>query len=159
MLLLAKTHTDPESARARIEKALDDGSALAVFRRLVEAQGGDAATIDDPSKLPAAANQHVLTASNAGTVTRVAARSIGVAALRLGAGRTRVQDEIDPGAGIDVAVRVGQQVEKGEPLATLLYNDRDPGLAIELAEAAIEIAAEDSPRAPKSRIISVIRDD
>ena len=65
MLLLAKTHTDPESARARIEKALDDGSALAVFRRLVEAQGGDAATIDDPSKLPAAANQHVLTASNA----------------------------------------------------------------------------------------------
>ncbi len=159
MLLLANRETEPDKAQAAIEKVLDDGSAFKVFRQLISAQGGNLDAIDDPCKLPRAANQHPIVASQAGTIERVGARAIGIAALRLGAGRTKVQDTIDPGAGIEVIARVGQQVEIGETLATLLYNDdRDLMAAIEMTTNAIMIG-EDSPSAAKSRIISIIRDD
>ena len=159
MLLLANRETEPDKAQAAIEATLDDGSALNVFRQLVSAQGGDLDTIDDPRKLPQAANRHPIVANQSGTISRVGARAIGMAALSLGAGRTRVQDIIDPGAGIEISARVGQPVSAGETVATLLYND-DRGLAaaIEMTTNAIDIA-EDSPLAAKSRIISVIRDD
>ena len=156
MLLLAKVEDDIDKARARIGQALDDGSALSVFAKLIEAQGGDAAVTEDPSKLPGARTTLVIEARRPGTVTRIAARDIGVAALRLGAGRTRTDDDVDPGVGIVLQTRVGEAVLAGQPLAELRYNDANPAAAADLAERAIEIA-EESPFEPTSRIISVLR--
>ena len=156
MLMLAGRHSEPAPAQAEIAKVLDNGAALEVFAQLVAAQGGDRAVCDDTSKLPAAKNKYVVSAPRSGTVTRIAAESIGVAALRLGAGRTRTDEDVDPAAGIRLAVRTGQEVSAGQPLAELFFNDRDHAAAAELAASAFEIA-EESPFAATSRIIATLR--
>jgi pyrimidine-nucleoside phosphorylase len=121
MLALVGLARDDEDGRARIARSLDDGSALEVFRRVVEAQGGEPRVVDDPGGvLPQASQRTPVLAPDGGTVRAVSAREIGTAALLLGAGRRRVEDTIDPAAGIELAVHLGDRVERGEPLAFLL---------------------------------------
>jgi thymidine phosphorylase len=93
---------------------LADGSAMDVWRRMVAAQGGDP---DAP--LPEAKEQHVLTASAAGTLVRLDALQVGVAAWRLGAGRARKEDPVQAGAGVQLHAKPGDRIEAGQPLLTL----------------------------------------
>jgi pyrimidine-nucleoside phosphorylase len=112
---------------ARIQQALDGGTALEVFRRLVEAQGGDARVVDETERLPAAPFQvPVLAGSDGGFVHRIDAFALGVLATSMGAGRTRADASIDPAVGIELAVRVGAPVERGAPLAFLHARTPDP---------------------------------
>jgi pyrimidine-nucleoside phosphorylase len=107
--------------------------------------------------LPHAANHRDLEADRAGVVAAVRARSVGVAALLLGAGRTRTTDSIDPAAGVELRCRLGDRVEAGQVVATLHYNDRDPEPAMrELAEA-IDIAEELETAPRTSRVIEILR--
>ncbi|MFI5802654.1 thymidine phosphorylase [Streptomyces sp. NPDC051561] len=96
------------------EKALRDGSAMDVWRRMIKAQGGD-----PDAALPVAREQHVINASSTGVLTELDAYAVGVAAWRLGAGRARKEDVVQAGAGIELHAKPGDRVTAGQPLMTL----------------------------------------
>lgn len=96
------------------EKALADGSAMDVWRRMISAQGGD-----PDAGLPTAREQHVVTARSSGVLTRLDAYDVGVAAWRLGAGRARKEDPVQAGAGVELHAKPGDTVAEGQPLMTL----------------------------------------
>jgi thymidine phosphorylase len=95
-------------------KALADGSAMDVWRRMIAAQGGD-----PDAKLPVARERHVVAAPESGVLTSLDAYAVGVAAWRLGAGRARKEDPVQAGAGVELHAKPGERVEAGAPLLTL----------------------------------------
>src|SRR5690606_12091442 len=94
--------------------ALRDGSAMDVWRRMITAQGGDP---DAP--LPRAAETVTVEAPASGVLTRLDAYAVGLAAWRLGAGRTRKEDPVSAGAGVTLPAEPGGKVPGGQPLLTL----------------------------------------
>ncbi|WP_328905459.1 thymidine phosphorylase [Streptomyces sp. NBC_00234] len=114
-LALAREMLDAAGLKdADPEKALADGSAMDVWRRMISAQGGD-----PDAKLPVAREQHVVTARSSGVLTRLDAYDVGVAAWRLGAGRARKEDPVQAGAGVELHAKPGDSVTAGQPLLTL----------------------------------------
>ncbi|MEE4490801.1 thymidine phosphorylase [Streptomyces sp. BE230] len=114
-LALAREMLDAAGLKnADPEKALADGSAMDVWRRMISAQGGD-----PDAALPVAREQHVVRAMSSGILTRLDAYDIGVAAWRLGAGRARKEDPVQAGAGIELHAKPGDEVTAGQPLLTL----------------------------------------
>lgn len=97
---------------------LDDGSALRVYRAMIQAQGGDP---DAP--MPVAALREVVRAPAAGVVQAVDALAVGVTAWRLGAGRARKEDPVSAAAGVRCLVRVGDAVQAGQPVFELHADD------------------------------------
>jgi thymidine phosphorylase len=140
MLVLAGIDADPGAA-------LSDGRALEVFRRMVRAQGGDP---DAP--LPVAATRHQVAAAASGYVHRLDARAVGVAAWRLGAGRSRKEDPVSPSAGVMCLAKPGDKVAADQPVLELHVDDPSKlAGALEALEGAITIA--DEPPAPASLVI------
>jgi pyrimidine-nucleoside phosphorylase len=121
MLVLAGDNF--ESATLRVHEALTSGAALDVLIRLTAAQGGDASYIEDPSKFEIARRKHVIQADRDGWVSKCDAGLIGTAAVRLGAGRAVKEDSVDSSVGFIIEAKVGDQVVRGQPLATVLYRD------------------------------------
>ncbi|MEU3835314.1 thymidine phosphorylase [Streptomyces microflavus] len=114
-LALAREMLDAAGLKdADPEKALADGSAMDVWRRMISAQGGD-----PDATLPVAREQHVVTARSSGVLTRLDAYDVGVAAWRLGAGRARKEDPVQAGAGVELHAKPGDTVTEGQPLMTL----------------------------------------
>ncbi|MER7551236.1 MULTISPECIES: thymidine phosphorylase [Streptomyces] len=114
-LALAREMLDAAGLKdADPEKALADGSAMDVWRRMISAQGGD-----PDAELPTAREQHVVTAPASGVLTRLDAYDVGVAAWRLGAGRARKEDPVQAGAGVELHAKPGDTVTEGQPLMTL----------------------------------------
>jgi thymidine phosphorylase len=109
------------------ERVLASGAAYERFARLVHAHGGDL------THLPTAPHEEVVVAAEAGVVTRCDAMGIGRAAFVLGAGRLRAEDPVDPRVGVLVHKKVGDRVERGEPLATL----QTAGRALDRARAEV----------------------
>jgi pyrimidine-nucleoside phosphorylase len=119
MVRLAGDGDDLSAHETRLAQTLRDGSALAKFAQLIQAQGGDPRVCDDPGRLPQAAVQRPVTASRDGVVTDLDALEIGLASKALGAGRDRKQDPIDVSVGVVLHRKVGDPVRAGEPLATI----------------------------------------
>ena len=94
--------------------ALADGRAMDAWRAMIAAQGGD-----PDATLPTARESQVITAGSSGTLTRLDALAVGVAAWRLGAGRARKEDPVQAGAGIELHAKPGDLVTAGAPLMTL----------------------------------------
>jgi pyrimidine-nucleoside phosphorylase len=113
-----------DGGKAALEEAISSGRALEKLVEVVAAQGGDPSVIENPDLLPTCANEAVLTADRDGFVTRCDALTVGVAATRLGAGRDRKEDDIDPGVGITVEAKVGDRVSTGDTLARIRYSDQ-----------------------------------
>ncbi len=155
MLVLGGVARDDAEARARLEAALRSGAALAKFREIVVAQGGDGRVIDDPARLPQARMKELFVAQRAGFVAAVDARAVAFAALRLGAGRERAEDVIDPSVGIAGIVKVGERVASGAPLAVLHAND-DARLAEARALLAEAFTLGDAPVTPPPLVAEVI---
>jgi pyrimidine-nucleoside phosphorylase len=105
------------------ERSIADGSAFEKLRVLVEAQGGDVSYVDDTSKFPRAEFVDVVEAPQNGYLSEIQARSVGEAAVVLGAGRARKGDPIDHAVGFLIHRKVGDQVQKGEQLFTIHAND------------------------------------
>ena len=137
MLLRGRKARDRRAALARIDRAIDDGSGLAKLRELVGAQGGDVGMIDDPATLPRAPRVEMLRAPRTAYVSGVAADEIGVASVRLGAGRERTGDAIDHRTGIVLQAKVGDRVERGAVYAEIHCagqpDDRAATLQVETA--------------------------
>ena len=115
--------------------ALQDGSAMDHWKRMIAAQGGD-----PDAKLPVAREQHVITATESGIMTKLDAMKVGVSAWRLGAGRSKQGEKVQAGAGIEMHAKPGDYIAKGSPLLTL-HTDEPARFerAIEILDGAIEI--------------------
>ena len=125
MLVLGKRAKDLAEGRAMAEKSIVDGSAFEKFRVLVEAQGGDVSYVDDPSKFPRAGYIEIVESPQDGYISQIQARTIGEAAVALGAGRARKSDPVDHAVGFVIHRKVGDRIERGDPLFTIHANDRE----------------------------------
>jgi pyrimidine-nucleoside phosphorylase len=117
MLVLGERGRDLKAARRMANAALADGSGLAKFRQLVEAQGGDARMVDDPARLPRAPRIETVRAPRTAYVAALDAETVGVASVHLGAGREKKDDPVDHRTGIVLHAKVGDRVERGQPIA------------------------------------------
>ncbi|HEX2498283.1 MAG TPA: thymidine phosphorylase [Actinomycetes bacterium] len=117
-------------------EALRDGSAMDTWRRMIRAQGGD-----PDAALPEAAHQEDFVAPASGVVAKLDAYAVGVAAWRLGAGRARKEESVQPGAGVELHAKIGDRVAAGQPLATLHTDDPQRiGAAVEALGGGYEIS-------------------
>jgi len=123
MLVLGERVKNLEEGRSMAGKSIANGSALEKLRVLVQAQGGGVSYVDDPSKFPRAKFVEVVKAPRSGSISQVQARSVGEAAVTLGAGRAKKTDPVDHAVGFVIHHKVGDRVEQGEPLFTIHAND------------------------------------
>jgi pyrimidine-nucleoside phosphorylase len=119
MLVLGEKAADESEARVLLAEAIASGRALQRFREWIAAQGGDARVADDLSLLPRSPAAREVRATGSGYVSRFDAEGVGRSAMVLGAGREHVDDTIDPGAGLLLAVRIGDRVAEGDLLCTM----------------------------------------
>jgi pyrimidine-nucleoside phosphorylase len=134
---------DADEARSRVEAVLRDGSALAAYERWIRAQGGDPAA----EALPSAPVVRTVAAQRDGHVTRAGALAIGLAAMRLGAGRAAKTDEIDHAVGVVCLRKRGDRVEAGGPLAEIHARDEASAEAVAGDVAAAYELADEAPPA------------
>jgi len=146
MLLVGGVETNVKGALESAVRALDSGRALDRFRRLVEAQGGDPAVVDDPGLLPRAPRTAELRSQGAGVVRECTPTRLGYGLTELGGGRSRLGDSIDVSVGFVLHVEVGQPVARGESLGTV-HAANDAGLAVglEVLGRAISVGGADEP--------------
>lgn len=143
-LALAREMLQAAGSDADPAKALKDGSAMDVWKRMVRAQGGD-----PEATLPVAQNSDEVLAEADGVLTTLDAMAVGVAAWRLGAGRARKEDPVQAGAGVVMHAKPGDRVVKGQPLLTLHTDTPDAfARAREALVGGIEIGPEALDRQP-----------
>lgn len=124
MLMLGGLFPSPESARKMAERALKNGSAFEMLRKLVAAQGGDVSYVDHPEKMEKARLVETVPSPSSGYLSQVNAKVIGQAAVELGAGRAKKDDLVDRAVGFVIFHKVGEQVQAGEPLFSVYGNDQ-----------------------------------
>jgi pyrimidine-nucleoside phosphorylase len=148
MLVLAG-EKDPARARKRLEGAITGGQAAEKFQQVVEAQGGNPAVVEDTAMLPEAREVEVYYAQRSGVVQEVAPRPIGWAIVRMGGGRQKVDDVVDPTVGFVITARPGQKVHASEPLASIYARD-SAGIALgrQALDEAIRIGDGDANSLP-----------
>ena len=125
MLLLGGLAADREQAEKMLKKAISDGSGLEKFRNMIALQGGDASYID-PVRIDELCRVRKLVelpAKRSGYISGMNAEEIGNAAQKLGAGRAKKDDIIDPAVGLIMRVRMGDMIREGDSLCTLYVND------------------------------------
>ncbi len=145
MLVLGKVAKTAAEARKKLEAAVRSGAGLDKLRAIIAAQGGDARVVDEPNRLPKARQVTPVVSRRAGFVGGIDSYALGVAAMKLGAGRARAEDAIDPAVGIVLARVVGDEVRRGEPLA-LVHHNSDATAVLADIEGAFTLA-DKKPRA------------
>lgn len=145
-----------EGGRTRLREAIESGAALEKLKDVAIAHGGDPSVLDDVSMLEVADREAVIPAPEDGYVTRCDARTIGIAATRLGAGRERKEDDIDHGVGVTLEAKIGARVSEGEPLAVVRYNDEEKWMS---QRDKLASAWSIGPEAPKARDLILERVD
>lgn len=137
LALVGLTDADPAARLA-------DGSALDSWRAMVGAQGGD-----PDAELPTAPYRQTVPAAATGVLRRLDARAVGVAAWRLGAGRSRKEDPVSPMAGVLCLAKPGDPVEEGQPLLELHAESPERfARALEALADAVEIGTGPAPPVP-----------
>jgi pyrimidine-nucleoside phosphorylase len=156
MLCLAKVAKDAKGGRAMLEQVIANGAALAKFKEIVAAQGGDARVGDEPMMVmkPAKLNGDVRAATG-GYVQSVDAMIVALAALRLGAGRVKAEDAVDHAVGFTRLVKIGERVQAGDVLAVVHAND-EAKLAAAQADITKAVVIGDTAVTPVPLVDSVI---
>jgi pyrimidine-nucleoside phosphorylase len=135
--LAEKVSTTP---RAQLEKRLKDGSAWKKFISLVYAQDGDATALEKILEIHRAPIVHPFPAKKGGRVKKMDAELIGRASVPLGGGRQTADDEIDFAVGISGIRKIGEQVDRDEPLMSIhARSQKTLEEAKKLLEKAVEI--------------------
>ncbi len=143
MLVMGNAAKTVIDARVKLERAIASGAAAAVMEKMIAAQGGDAKVVADPSRLALAPCVVAVPAPHDGYVQSVDALEIGLAAVTMGAGRTRADQAVDPGVGIAVLGRPGDRVSQGAPIAELYVRRPDDALRIaDRVRRAFDIGSE-----------------
>ncbi len=136
MFFLGDRTKSVDDGRLLAESMIATGEAKRKLKRCLHLQGGDERVVDDPQLLPQASSRADVTSPSAGFVTTTNCEQFGTALATLGGGREKKEDTIDHAVGLEFHKRIGDRVEKGEPLATIHYNS-----GAKLAEAQSLMAA------------------
>ena len=156
MFYLGERTKSVEEGRKLAEVMIASGKAKARFREAVKLQGGHVRVVDDPSQFQRA--EHVIDVKSAasGFVTSMQCEQLGIAMAILGGGREKKEDSIDHCVGLVFHKKTGERVEKGEPLATIHYNDaRRFEEAKRMVEGSYRIEAE-APREKRPLVRKII---
>jgi pyrimidine-nucleoside phosphorylase len=152
MFYLAGRTPSVDAGRHLADELIRNRAALRKFREIVVLQGGDASTIDDPRRLPQAQHRLEITSPATGFVDAIQCEQVGIASLVLGGGREKKEDTIDPAVGLVLHKKVGDPVQKNEPLCTVHYNsDARVGSAQNLLQQAYRVS--ENPPAVKRPLI------
>jgi len=130
-----------DAVRRDLIRRWEKGEALERLEQMIATQGGDAAVCSDPASiLPSAPLQREVPATAGGTVQRISARRIGEAVARLGAGRARKGDDVDPAVGIVLEVEVGDRIAAGQRIAQVhARSSEDAQRAVDSVQSAIAL--------------------
>jgi pyrimidine-nucleoside phosphorylase len=140
MLLVGGVTDDRAEAARLLAETIDTGRARDRFREMVEAQGGDPRVVDDPGLLPQAPARRALRSPEDGLIIQVEPRAVGHAIIGLGGGRSKAEDTIDPAVGVVIPVKPGQQVARGQLLATVhARNDAEAEAGLRAIAKAIRM--------------------
>jgi pyrimidine-nucleoside phosphorylase len=123
MFYLGERSKSLEEGRRLAETMISSGLAKQKFKQGIRLQGGDDRVVDEPRRLPQARFHLDVPSENSGFVTGTNCEQFGIALAMLGGGRAKKEDAIDHGVGLEFRKRIGDAVGKGEPLATIHYND------------------------------------
>lgn len=135
MFFLGERTKSLEEGRFLAKTMISTGQAREKFKQGIRLQGGDERVVDDPRLLPQARSHTDVPSQSAGFITAINCEQLGTALATLGGGREKKEDTIDHAVGLEFHKRIGDRVEKGEPLATIHYNS-----GAKLAEAQSLIA-------------------
>ncbi|MBS1767379.1 MAG: thymidine phosphorylase [Acidobacteria bacterium] len=135
MIVVGGGAPDLAEAEAKVAEAVASGRALDTLKRFVALNGGDAAALEDFSRLPQCEGEEVVRADRDGFVTAIHGRELGLAAMELGAGRKDLSDTLDYGVGLRIEAPVGTFVKKGDPLAKILFGRKKPTFPPAIATA------------------------
>ncbi|MCX6638891.1 MAG: thymidine phosphorylase [bacterium] len=149
MLQLAGKYASYTSARQAAEETLSSGRALEKFIEIARLQGANLSVLEKPDLYPQAEHCQTISAMTSGYVQDLNALAIGKAAIYLGAGRLRKEDDIDNTAGLILHKKRGDSVQAGDPIVTL-YTSQEANFAesIPLATAAYQLGAQTPRRSP-----------
>jgi pyrimidine-nucleoside phosphorylase len=140
MFYLGQASKSVAEGRQLAEQTIASGAALKKFRQMVELQGGDPTTIDDPSRLPSTKHRVDVLSPRAGHVSAILCEQVGTACVILGGGREKKEDSVDPAVGIVVYKKIGDKVAQGEALCTIhCHSDAQAAAAKKLLEESYTI--------------------
>ncbi len=125
MAVLAGAAKDEKEAREKLQKVIEDKSALHKLAEFVEAQGGDSKAVFDTELLPKASIVKEILSEKEGYISHIACDEIGICSLILGGGRETKESDIDLSVGLVLSKKVGDYVKKGDVLATIYANDEE----------------------------------
>ena len=128
MVMLGGKAPSVKDGTQQCRNAIASGEAMKIFREMVKVQNGDISFIDDPKRYPSSRYSAEIKNSTRGVITTIDALEIGLTGIMLGAGRMKIDDVIDPKAGIMINKKVGDRVDAGEILA-VVHTDRKEILA------------------------------
>lgn len=147
MAVMGNVATTPEDGKQMCQRVIENGDALASFKKMVADQHGDATVVDNPDGvLPQAKYQIELPAKVSGVVSKIVADEIGIASMLLGGGRQKADDKLDYSVGIYLHHKIGDSISAGESLLTIYSNREKINDIKELLYDNIEIS--DSATAP-----------
>lgn len=148
MFFLGERCTSVKDGRRLAEEMIASGKAKAKFREAIRLQGGEARVVDEPGRLPQAEGKAAVISGKAGFVAATQCEQLGMACAVLGGGREKKEDAIDLSVGLVFHKKIGDRVEKGEPLCTLHYNAES---RLEEAKRLVEQSYRIEPEGPKEK--------
>ncbi len=155
LVMTGAADTMPEAGK-RIERAISTGAAVAKLTEVIQAQGGDPRQIERPELLPGAPVHTMLLAPRSGYIARIEAEQVGLASMRLGAGRFKKGEQIDHRTGFILQAKVGDYRQAGEPLVEI--HARSESEAASVGESLLACYSwSDAPVTPGPLIHGTIR--
>lgn len=155
MMALAGMAENNCEAEKKIRNALSSGTGLERFQKIIEMQGGDPRIVDDLTLLRSAPYYTSISAKESGFICKMNAELVGIAAMKLGAGRNSAAERIDHSVGIKIIARYGQEVRSGDPIYELNYRDnRSLNEVISLLTKSFDVS--DSPPATRPLVFEEI---
>ncbi len=144
MLILGGRAKTLSQAKKMLNEVIKDGSALDVFRRMVEAQHGDPRVVDNPYDILNISKRiYEYKVEEDGYFEWIDTEKVGLASMALGAGREKKEDSIDPSVGLEVFIKTGDTVKKGDLLAKIYYkNDDDLKQSLNYLKESFNISKE-----------------
>jgi pyrimidine-nucleoside phosphorylase len=158
MLVLGRREKSHSKARATLRNKLASGEAYEKFILLVEAQKGDPRALERKNGLKAAPLKMEVRAPANGWLARVDTRAVGMACVVLGGGRMKKEDAIDPSVGFVMRRKIGDAVEKGEPIFEI-YSPRQSDAAHAARRLASAIRIDETPTRPPKLIKGYVGND
>jgi pyrimidine-nucleoside phosphorylase len=130
LLVMTRTVGSLPEAEKRVEQAIRSGAAVAKLAEVIAAQGGDARQIEQPDLLPSAAVHSMLVAPRSGYIAGIQSEQMGLASMRLGAGRFKKGEQIDHSTGFILQAKMGDYCRAGEPLVEIHARNESEAAAV-----------------------------